>query len=191
MDMAWLQGATKSMDPEIGQKLEQLSHALTEAMDVKRRVVESLHPALLDHFGLPTALQSYFDDACRKAGLGCRAQIDEQVASLPEDLAIALFRAGQESLTNVIRHAHAQNVDMEIRQSGDEIELVIRDDGVGFNAGGRRFRGSHGISGMRHRVEGLGGRFEVSRRPEGGTQVRIVVPRTRPAPAAAWADAAP
>jgi signal transduction histidine kinase len=166
-------------------------HALTEAMDVKRRVVESLRPALLDHFGLPTALQSYFQDTCQKAGLDCKTTIEEEITDLPDDTAIALFRVGQESLTNIIRHARAAKVELSLRLADEDVELVICDDGIGFDPTGRRLSGMHGLTGMRYRVKGLGGTFDVSRRPGGGTQVRIRVPRTPPAPPIMYADAAP
>lgn len=180
MDMAWLQGATKAMDPEIGRKLEQLNHALTEAMDVKRRVVENLHPALLDHFGLPIALQSYFEETCRKAGLKCSTSVDEEITDLGEDLGIALFRIGQEALTNIVRHARASTVEMSLRVAGgSRVELLIGDDGVGFSPAASRFTDAHGINGMRYRVQGLGGSFEMSARSGGGTQVRVVVPHGR------------
>lgn len=105
MDLAWLRGAISTVDPEITRKLDVLSEGISEAMDVKRRVVESLRPALLDHFGLSAAMENYFDDTCRKAGLNCEMSIADDLDDLPEDLTIALFRIGQESLTNILRHA--------------------------------------------------------------------------------------
>ncbi|MEO8223485.1 MAG: CHASE3 domain-containing protein [Gammaproteobacteria bacterium] len=142
MDLSWLQGATKGLDPQIDEKLRQLSHAFTEAMDVKRRVVESLWPALRDHFGLPTPLQNYFDVTCKQPGLNCNTANPEDVAEIPQDLAIALFRVGQEALTNIIRHAKARNVEMSFDVIDDVINLVVRDDGTGLNLAGRQFRGS-------------------------------------------------
>lgn len=192
MDLAWLNGALKSMDPEVLAKLEDVNTSLTEAMDMKRRVVESLRPALLDHFGLPAALQSFFEETCRKANLECATTIPEEMAALPQDLAIALFRVGQESLTNIVRHARAKRVELKVEAVGDEVHLVISDDGIGFDTAGRRFRHSHGISGMRHRVEGLGGQFTLESTPQQGTRIRIVVPREREEPGIApFADAAP
>lgn len=178
MDIAWLLGATATLDPEIREKLEQVNNGLSESMDIKRRVVDSLRPALLDHFGLPTALQSYFDETCRKAGLDCKTQIPEEMAELPQDLAIALFRIGQESLTNVIRHARAKNVEMSINADGNAVHVVVADDGVGMDMTSPTFRVSHGISGMRHRINALGGRFVVSSKPGKGTRVEITVPHS-------------
>lgn len=191
MDLSWLQGATKGLDPEIGEKLQQLNMALQEAMDVKRRVVESLRPALLDHFGLPTALQNYFDETCKKAGIACTTTIPEDMADIPQDLAIALFRVGQESLTNIVRHARARNVHMAVDDVDNAIRVTVVDDGVGVDLTGRQFRGSHGINGMRHRVRGLGGTFDIQSAPGAGTRIRISVPRERPPEPVPFADAAP
>lgn len=191
MDLSWLLGATKGLDPEIGEKLRQLNVALQEAMDVKRRVVESLRPALLDHFGLPTALQNYFDETCRKAGIECTTTIPEEMAEIPQDMAIALFRVGQESLTNIIRHARARNVRMTVDNVDDAIRVTVEDDGVGVDLTGRQFRGSHGLNGMRHRVRGLGGTFDIQSAPGAGTRIRIIVPRERPPEPVPFADAAP
>ncbi|MEZ5565284.1 MAG: CHASE3 domain-containing protein [Gammaproteobacteria bacterium] len=180
MDISWLLGATATMDPEIHKKLEQVNDGLTESMDIKRRVVESLRPALLDHFGLPTALQNYFDESCKKAGLTCNTNIPEEMADLPQDLAIALFRVGQESLTNIIRHAKARNVHMSVESHGEIVRVIVVDDGVGMDLNSPTFRASHGITGMRHRVNALGGTFKLSSTPGTGTRLEITVPSTPP-----------
>lgn len=179
MDLAWLHGAINTVDPEITRKLDVLSEELSEAMDVKRRVVESLRPALLDHFGLPASMENYFDDTCRKAGLNCEMSIADDLDDLPQDVTIALFRIGQESLTNILRHARAKNVKMFIGVVDDNIQLSISDDGIGIKLVGRKFRGSHGINGMRHRVESLGGTFSIESEMGHGTRVDIRIPRTK------------
>jgi len=176
MDLSWLQGAA-GKDPEIGEKLKELSDVLAQAMDVKRRVVESLRPALLDHFGLPTALQHHFDETCRKAGLNCTTKIPENMADLPDDVAIALFRVGQESLTNILRHARAKNVHLEITEDKSELQLEIRDDGSGMEIAEPGTYRSYGLAGMRHRITALGGTFELDSRLGEGTRIGIRIPR--------------
>lgn len=178
MDLSWLQGAA-GKDPEIGKKLKELSDVLAQAMDVKRRVVESLRPALLDHFGLPTALQHHFDETCRKAGLNCTTKIPETMADLPDNVAIALFRVGQESLTNVLRHARAKNVHLEITEDQSELRLEIRDDGSGMEVAEPGTYRSYGLAGMRHRIAALGGKFEVDSRVGAGTRIDIRIPASR------------
>ena len=140
---------------------------------------------------MPAALQNYFEDTCKQAGLNCRTSIPEEIVELPQDLAIALFRVGQESLTNIIRHAKARNVEITLDIVDDVINVVIRDDGAGLNLAGRQFRGSHGINGMRHRIHALGGTFEFASAAGEGTQVRISVPRMRPPPPVPFADSGP
>lgn len=183
MDLAWLQGRTATMDNEFRTKLADLSSGLTEAMNLKRRVVENLRPALLDHFGLPTALQAYFDETCRKAGLECSTVIPDDFEHIPQELAIALFRVGQESLTNIVRHAKATKVDLVFTVERDRYDVRIRDDGLGMDLANTKV--SHGMRGMRHRVESLRGSFDVESGPGQGTLISISVPRRAAAGAAA------
>ncbi|MGQ0835228.1 MAG: sensor histidine kinase [Gammaproteobacteria bacterium] len=177
MDLAWLQGRlgeTASL-----QCLAQLGQALDEAMDVKRRVVENLHPSLLDHFGLATALHAYFDAACRKTTLACELEIDDTLDErVPKDTAIALFRVVQEGFTNVVRHAQATSVRVELRREPTRYVFSIRDDGCGFDPASSTFRASHGITGMRHRIRALGGRLGIDSAPGRGTLLHAEVPRT-------------
>jgi len=183
MDLSWLQGAAGT-DPAVLEKLQQLSDGLSQAMDVKRRVVENLRPALLDHFGLPLALQNHFDETCKKAGLNCSTTISEELADLPENIGIALFRVGQESLTNILRHAQAKNVHLEIRKDAGDLCLEIRDDGAGMVIGPPGTYRSFGLAGMRHRIEGLGGRFDLQSGLGQGTRVLIRIPRYSALPSA-------
>lgn len=179
MDLAWLQGRSMTLEPEFREKLDVLTSTLTEAMQLKRRVVENLRPALLDHFGLPTALQAYFDETCKRAGLNCTTSIPDEVDQIPQELAIALFRVGQESLTNIIRHAKAKNVEFQFEVNDERYEIRIADDGQGMDAD--EARTSHGLSGMRHRVEGLKGSFDIDSGVGQGTRIRIRVPRAEAA----------
>jgi signal transduction histidine kinase len=179
MDLAWLQGRASAKEPEANAKLVGLASLLDEAMDVKRRVVENLRPALLDHFGLPTALQSYFEDTCRKAGIKFTARVPDDFAQLSQDLAIALFRVGQESLTNVLKHAKAENVELTLMMDDSSYRIQISDDGVGIPPERLDGTRSHGLVGMRHRIENLGGRFTISTNAPHGTRIAVVVPRSR------------
>lgn len=175
MDLAWLRGRSVTMDDEAREKLAELVRTVTEAMELKRRVVENLRPALLDHFGLPTALEAYFDETCKRAGLACRTSIPEESEPIPQALAIALFRVGQESLTNIIRHAKAGNVELIFEVGPAEYRLQISDDGEGMDPD--HAGSSHGLSGMRHRIASLDGTFDIQSAPASGTRIDIHVPR--------------
>ena len=146
---------------------------------MKRRVVENLRPALLDHFGLPAALQSYFEETCKKAGIHFTARIPDDFEQLSQDLAIALFRVGQESLTNILKHAKAENVELTLTLDDTSYRILISDDGVGIPPERLDGTRSHGLVGMRHRIESLGGKFTIGTNTPHGTRIVVVVPRTR------------
>jgi signal transduction histidine kinase len=175
MDLSWLQ--SRSDQPPDAQRLAQMGDALDQAMTVKRRVVEQLRPSLLDHFGLATALRTHVEAACARAGLQFEGAIDEDLPTVPGPVAIALFRLVQEGLANSIRHAEARHVRLELRCDKRSYFLKLADDGRGFNMEGRAFRWSHGLSGMRQRIQSLHGQFKLRSSPGHGTQIEAEVPR--------------
>jgi signal transduction histidine kinase len=179
MDLSWLQGRASTKETEAQSKLVALGEALDEAMDVKRRVVENLRPALLDHFGLATALRAHFEEICQKAGIGLTARIANDFEQLPQDLAIALFRVGQESLTNILKHAKAEHVELDLALDPGNYRILIVDDGVGIAPEKLDGTRSHGLAGMRHRIVSLGGAFTIGMNPPHGTRVEVIVPRVR------------
>lgn len=177
MDLSWLQSRLEGA--AIQERLAQLGGVLDEAMDLKRRVVEELRPSLLDHFGLPTAIRAYVESTCSKAGLGTEVDLTHGCESMSKETSIALFRIVQEGLTNIIRHAHARSVKLEMQGDEQSCVLTLTDDGRGFDAESPEFRWSHGLMGMRQRAEGLGGHLDVKSRVGVGTTVNVAVPLSR------------
>ena len=176
MDLSWLQSRITEQVPYAA-RLTQLGNVLDEAMDLKRRVVEELRPSLLDHFGLPTALRAHVEHVCRKAELQCEVAMAEEVDALPKESAIALFRVIQEGLTNIVRHAHAKQVRLALTSDAERYLLLLVDDGCGMKLDDTRVRWSHGLTGMRHRVQALGGRFSIESSPAEGTTLRVELPK--------------
>jgi len=175
MDLSWLQSRIEQ--PPIREKLTQLGNVLDEAMDLKRRVVDELRPSLLDHFGLPTALRAHVESACGQAGIRCTVEMAEDLDTLPKDLAIALFRVIQQGLDNILRHARAQEVKIGFSRGPDgQYLLRLSDDGRGIALDDPDFRWTHGLAGMRHRIEALGGQFTIESQPRKGTVLTIAVP---------------
>jgi signal transduction histidine kinase len=174
MDLSWLQARVEK--PEHQERLAQLGSVLDEAMSLKRHVVEELRPSLLDHFGLATALRAYVDSACAKAHIRADVTLPEDGAPVPKEVAIALFRIVQEGLCNIIRHAGAKYVTLDLTADGNEYAFTLRDDGCGFNLNGARDSWPHGIMGMQHRVRALGGRFSLESALGKGTTLRVAVP---------------
>jgi signal transduction histidine kinase len=178
MDLSWLQ--SRVGQPADVQRLAQMGDVLDAAMNVKRRVVEKLRPSLLNHFGLATALRAHVEPACAQANLQFEAAVDDDLPTVPAHIAIALFRLVQEGLANIIRHAEAHRVRLEFGCDARNYILKLSDDGRGFNMEGGAFRWSHGLTGMRQRVQSLHGQFALRSNPGHGTQIEVEVPRESP-----------
>jgi signal transduction histidine kinase len=175
MDLSWMQ--TRITDAPYGARLSQLGTVLDDAMDLKRRVVEQLRPSLLDHFGLPTALRAHVESVCTQAALQCEVIMSDDADTIPKEFAIALFRVIQEGLMNVVRHANARQVRLALTSDPNRYLLLLIDDGSGMKVNDAQFRWSHGLAGMRQRVQTMGGRFSIESTPAEGTTLRIELPK--------------
>lgn len=170
-----------SSDPEARTRIQRLLSALDEAIDVKRRVIESLRPSLLDHLGLGAALEWYVNETCRKAGLACTLRLPHDGEPADPEVGIAIYRVVQEALTNAVRHARCRAVSVALERGETGWHLQVADDGVGI----QNFRPdhlSHGLAGMRQRTVSMGGRFSMETAPGRGTRIDATFP-LRPAPA--------
>ena len=145
-----------------------------------RDLALDLHPAILDDLGLIAALQWYMGRQAERASLTMELVADPLETSLPADLNTTCFRIVQEALTNILRHARAKKVLVELHQHNAELELVIRDDGIGFDVQAARQRAAHGASlgllGMQERVLLVKGHLQIKSAPGVGTEIRARFP---------------
>lgn len=158
---------------------DSLSDALTtldESIREVRHISHSLRPDLLDEMGFEIALDSLIEQFSERTGILVKKSIALQPASLPDDIAIMLYRVIQEALTNIERHAQATQLRLDIQQNVADIHLDLADNGQGFNfepsSGGQGI----GVKNMRERVELLGGQFKLSTRPGHGTHIQATLP---------------
>jgi signal transduction histidine kinase len=178
IDIAWLEGHSKSTDPEVVPRLQRLSETVDEAVHVKRRVVEDLRPSLLDHLGLGAALDWYVRETCSKAGLQCNFRSLPEGEQVPPEVAIAIYRTVQEGLTNTLKHAQATAIDISLERQRNGYKLKLSDNGAGISDF-RADKLSHGIAGMRQRARALGGRFALRTAPREGTTIEAYFPLPR------------
>jgi signal transduction histidine kinase len=157
-----------------------------------RSLALELRPTMLETGGLESALRWLAEQHQQRTGIV--TEVVGHVTEVSGDLAIACFRVVQEALTNVVRHARARHVWIELSQREGFVELVVRDDGVGFDVTRTLERaasgGNLGLLGMRERVEILGGRLEIDSRVGEGTRICIALPLTEASPAMARDTAA-
>jgi hypothetical protein len=175
IDASWLEGFSSGAEPEVQQRMQRLSASLDEAVEVKRRVIENLRPSLLDHLGLAAAVEWHAQETCEKAGIECDVHVPAAMDPIPPEVAIAVYRIAQESLTNALKYAQARRIEVELRQPPGRLELRVADDGIGI-ANFEPSHLTHGIAGMRQRARSLGGDFWLRTAPGEGTEILATFP---------------
>jgi hypothetical protein len=159
---------------------DRVLRSLDEGLDLKRRVIESLRPTLLDNVGLVAAIRWLVDESVRRAGLACEETYAEPLPDLSPDANIAVFRVVQECLINVMKHAKAKAVRLAVASDESQLAVTIQDDGIGIDEQRIEVPQSHGLFGMRHRIEALGGALRIRSRGAGaGTEVSFALPWPR------------
>lgn len=162
---------------EAAQGLANAMRLVDQGMRSIRSVTEMLRPAVLDDLGLAAALRSLAAEFSQSTGIEVVLETDGDSSGLPDDVELVLFRAMQESLSNVARHAGARRVRASLRVSPTRASLVVDDDGRGGTAvrdvDGLQRAGHAGLAGMRERVASLGGRLALG--PADGTGLRVAV----------------
>jgi two-component system, NarL family, sensor kinase len=188
-----LDAAADALTAEPSFAAEQLLVARTLArltLDEARVAINGLRPPVLDDLGLADSLASLARPARTMAGVEVLVDVDECV--LPGHVEVALYRIAQEALQNVVKHASASTVRLQLRRTGDSVVLEVADDGRGWDREGRArsgaaadpmraddpARGGYGLQGMAERAELIGGGLTVTSRPGRGTTVTATVPLT-------------
>ncbi len=158
----------------------QLNRHLDDAVGFVRRVASDLRPPVLDRLGLAAALEELAREVEARSGLAVVLDVDRIEEPLPWLHSITVFRVVQEALTNVVRHAGATTVSIDLRGSEAAYVLTVRDDGTGIGREAGQAPRSLGITGMRERALLVGGTFDVSGEPGRGTTIVLRIPRQGP-----------
>jgi signal transduction histidine kinase len=153
-----------------------LRELVVETLQDVRRLAVELRPSALDDFGLVAALERLTTSFSEQTGIEIDFEASLADERLPEEVEIALYRIVQESLTNVVKHAHARHVSILLAlREGRAVKVVIEDDGHGFDVA-ESANGGYGLMGMRERLALLGGRLQIESNGETGTTVAAEVP---------------
>ncbi|MCC6215806.1 MAG: HAMP domain-containing protein [Polyangiaceae bacterium] len=180
MELAAVRRVCKCDDvpDEMGDPFSSMAARIDGAIDAVRRLSSQLRPPVLDRLGLAAAIDWLVHDCEREAGLTIVVEAKNLAEPLHPLTATTLFRIVQEALTNVVRHASASAVTVELAGSAGEIELSIHDDGTGIRAADLDGAHALGILGMRERVRLVGGDLTVRGAGGEGTTIVARVPRT-------------
>jgi signal transduction histidine kinase len=168
-----VQLSLERLDP--GDKVEEIERArglLRKTQEEIHRIIFDLRPTLLDDLGLPVAIRWYAEKYLEREGLDVHLDVEEGL-DLRDEIEIAAFRIYQEIVTNILRHARAETVSVELYQDDDRLVLTVEDDGTGFDVD-LHTEGS-GLVGMRERTNLVDGDLEIISSPGSGTTVRLTV----------------
>ena len=181
LDVARLKSRLGEQPPEVVQRLQHLIDSLNSGIALKRRIIEDLRPSSLANLGLTAALEILAREFSERSGVEVACNLE--AVDLDEERQLTVYRTVQESLTNVGKYAEARQVDISLRAYPNHVEVEVRDDGRGFDVKALP-PSTHGLAGMRHRVEAAGGRLVLRSRPGRGTDILATLPRTSAEPAA-------
>ncbi len=176
LDVARLKSKINAAAPDVAERLKHLTDTLNSGIALKRRIIEDLRPSSLSNLGLTAALEILTREYAESAGIEVETSLE--AVQLPDGAQLTVYRMVQEALTNVGKYAKAKKVLVSVHSHPTHVAVQVRDDGVGFDPATVRPT-SHGLAGMRHRVEAAGGRLALTSRPGSGTLLSAVLPLRR------------
>ncbi len=177
MDLAWIKKQMQEdQHLQVVGKLGDMSRVIDEALKNLHAVTAELRPVILDDFGLAAAIEWQIEEFRNRTGIECNLEGSNFEPDLPKDQATALFRVFQESLTNVMRHAQADEVKVCLKESSGTLLLDVQDNGRGITEDEINDPKSFGLLGMRERLYPWGGEASFAGRPGRGTRVMIRLP---------------
>jgi two-component system sensor kinase len=175
MDLASLREPSTDQRDE---KIREMGELLDQTVSATRRISADLRPLMLDDLGLADAADWLVEDFGKRSGIDCRIEASgtEGLSEVSKSVATAVYRAIQESLTNIARHAGAKRAWVSLAVRDSAIFVEVEDDGRGIAPEDIAKSRSLGLKGMRERIAYLGGSLDIGRAPRGGTRVRLRVP---------------
>ncbi|HEV2448541.1 MAG TPA: sensor histidine kinase, partial [Candidatus Sulfopaludibacter sp.] len=164
-------------DAALHEQLQRVKRLAETNVGVVRNMALLLRPSMLDDLGLVPALKWQAREVARRTGMKVRVDAEDVSDALPDDYRTCIFRVVQEALHNATRHSKATQARVNVRQEQQQIEVIIQDNGHGFQP---RLEKGMGILGMEERVRHLGGSFHIDSAPGRGATISILLPLHQP-----------
>ncbi len=175
LDVARLKSRLGPTSPEAAERLAHLIATLNSGIALKRRIVEDLRPSSLSHLGLVASLEILSREFEDRSGLD--VVTDLETVELGGSAQLTVYRLVQESLTNMAKYANATQAQISLANFPGYVSIEVKDNGQGFNTA-KVSEGSHGLAGMRHRVEAAGGKLTVNSTLGVGTTISAMLPKS-------------
>jgi signal transduction histidine kinase len=163
-------------DVELRTSLDGLRLRLLGLGNEIQGISHRLHSSKLEYLGLVAACRSFCKETAERHKVTIDFDAEGVPRAVPQDISLCLFRVLQESLTNAIKHSGTQNFEAQLRGLSGQIQLTIRDHGVGFDGDAAMNTQGLGLISMRERVSSVGGTLQITSKPMGGTEIGVSVP---------------
>jgi len=173
IDLSWMKKKIKGDNEEVKAKMDSTILELGEMVNSIRRIAQELRPSILDNLGLTAAIEWYCGDFQKRTTIQCKFNNEIGDVKLSDNVKTNIFRICQESLTNVMRHASATQVDCRIQKEGNKIILIVEDNGEGFDTSQKTK--SLGLLGMQERALLINGELTIESSKESGTRIKVEV----------------
>jgi signal transduction histidine kinase len=161
-------------------EVDNLSGLLTRTIEETQSLTSRISPPILYDLGLEAALEWLTERFSQQHGLMAYFESDRQIKPVDDNLKVLIFQAVQELLVNIVKHAQAHSLKVSMWRQGDNLNVGVEDDGVGYDPAILPYRngkgGGFGLFSIRERLRPLGGRMEVRSEPQGGTEFVLSVP---------------
>ena len=175
LDAARIKSRLANTAPEAQERLVHLVGTLNSSIALGRRIIEDLRPSTLANLGLVAALEILAREFAERSHIEVQCSLTPVAISASAELVV--YRLVQEAITNLSKHAKARHVWLSLAEGNGQVEVSVRDDGVGFDSGTAP-TSAYGLLGMRFRVEAERGSFSVVSAPGQGTTVRVTLPQS-------------
>ncbi|NJD59315.1 MAG: hypothetical protein C3F13_14285 [Anaerolineales bacterium] len=164
------------VEPETAKSiLDSSLEATRTGLQETRRAIKALRASPLDDLGLQGAIQNLLDYAAQRGNLVIESSFPVGDLFLPPNVEQALYRIIQEAIENIIQHARATKLIFHLKNLDKDIDLVIQDDGIGFNPQVNSLAGHFGLTGMQERAKLVGGELTINSQPQQGTNIHLTI----------------
>jgi len=174
IDLSWLKKRIPPQHDDLLEKTAVMDGLINDIIFTVRKLSSMLRPGILDDLGLGAAIEWQAGEFSKRTGISFIVDCQE-IRDLAEEKAVAFFRIFQESLTNIIKHAEADEVRISLKENDSSVEMSISDNGKGIGESDLKTKGSYGIIGMKERVKALNGIIDISG-SSSGTAIKVIIP---------------
>jgi PAS domain S-box-containing protein len=175
MDIEWIRSNSGLLPPAAKGRIEDAYAVSHQLITTIRRLSFSVSPNMLEHLGLHKTLEWYSREFTVLSGIPCTYQGVFNDSHLTDEIRIDLFRIGQESLNNILKHAQATQVRISVEEAENLIRLTVMDDGKGFDTNQQKRQ--RGLVRMRERAASINAELTIHSAPGKGTAVTVIVPK--------------